>query len=94
MASYWTPIISSQANLTLSPAKIFPNPAVHEFIIQLPNASLEAELGIYTLDGRLINSKVIFQAEMIVDISDLASAMYIIRYTLDGQTYNTKLLKH
>lgn len=60
---------------------LIPNPTRDRFLIN--NLQNECEARVYALDGRLMKSFIATEG-MMVDISDLASGMYLLH--IDGQT--------
>lgn len=63
--------------------KMFPNPSTDFVKIQLSSGTTQAEAGIYDYRGRLISSKVITESDQQMNVSNLASGIYIMRLSTD-----------
>jgi hypothetical protein len=83
-----TSIVSPNNNAGLS---IYPNPA-SSFINIKNNDGGEFNIDLYDMSGRLLLEEKSKQANTIIDISKLASGIYSIYMTKDGQKSNTKLV--
>jgi hypothetical protein len=67
---------------------VYPNPAKNELFVNVNGNDEAATIGIYSVDGRLLQSKVITRAGLhSFDIEALADGVYVIIY----QTASTKL---
>ncbi len=70
---------------------VYPNPAKHELFVNCMGSDEAATIGIYTVDGRLLQSKAITRAGLYsFDIAALAEGVYVIVY----QTSSTKLSRY
>jgi len=75
---------------------IFPNPSNGIFILE-SNSSKNLSYSVYSIDGRLVSSKRDIEARSgkvseKVNLSNLASGVYIIKVENDGQTTSKKLI--
>jgi Secretion system C-terminal sorting domain len=75
---------------------LFPNPANEEFFIKYEGETFDSyEIGIFDLNGRLLNKKMIHEELTGVDISNLKSSEYIISVFDKNKTYRSyKLIKY
>ncbi|PSK91592.1 right-handed parallel beta-helix repeat-containing protein [Taibaiella chishuiensis] len=70
---------------------VYPNPANQELFVNCTGSDEAATIGIYSIDGRLLQSKAIIRAGLYsFDIAALAEGTYVLIY----QTSSTKLTRH
>lgn len=83
------PCKTSERNISVSSASIFPNPATDQIRISF-STDRDFTVEVFKLTGESI---LVFQNETILDISDLAAGVYLVKiYTMD-ETHNQKLVK-
>lgn len=68
-----------------------PNPAVR--YIEVAASSTIQEIGIYDVNGRLLQHHAPNSAKYIVDVSGFASGVYVVKLVCEGGVYYKKLLK-
>lgn len=72
---------------------IYPNPVVSSFTVQLPAQSEMAELQIYSVLGKQLLHKTLSQEEETVDVSTIASGVYIIKISIGKKSNTFKFIK-
>lgn len=70
---------------------VYPNPASDQIVVQSDEAI--DEINIYTLTGKLVQSKKMMGNESSVDVNQLASGMYLIKAMINGKTVVQKFVK-
>lgn len=74
--------------------KVFPNPVVNQLNIQIPTTSSEpTNLKIYNVLGKLILEKDITQSETQLDMSSMASGVYLMSFESEKGSKLFKLIK-
>ena len=73
--------------------KVFPNPVSDVLNIQIPISTEPTNLKIYNVLGRLILEKEMTQAQSQLDMSEMASGIYIMSFKSDKGTTTFKLIK-
>ena len=73
--------------------EMFPNPAADVVNIQLPSGIVEAKAGVFDYTGRLVHSKTITLADTQLDVTNLASGMYIIRVVTENKLGAQRFIK-
>lgn len=71
---------------------IYPNPAVDQLTIELPN-DRQAEVEIYDMVGSMVRSERLTSARNVVDMSELPAGQYIYRIKTEKNTLNGKVMK-
>jgi PKD domain/Secretion system C-terminal sorting domain len=72
---------------------ISPNPNDGTFTFRLNEAAIEGMLSIYTMEGKLVYSKVIENNEAIIQLpTSIAGGMYILRLSSNSEIQTSKLL--
>jgi hypothetical protein len=71
---------------------IYPNPAVDQLTIELPN-DVQGEVEIYDMLGSMVRSDRLNSARNVIDMSDLSAGQYIYRIKTDNTTLNGKVMK-
>ena len=74
-----------------SPIKIYPNPASSNLHIDNTNAEKITNFYMYNVTGQLVNSTVLKNNKQIIDVSDLAKGLYLIRVV--DKNKNTIVIK-
>ncbi len=73
---------------------MFPNPSTDFVNIQLSSGTTQAQAGIYDYRGRLISTKVITETDQQMNVSNLASGIYIIRVSTDTKLGAKRFIKN
>lgn len=73
--------------------KVFPNPVTHSLNIQIPTNSEPTNLKIYNVLGKLILEKDITQSETKLDVSSMASGLYMLSFESNKGSKTFKLIK-
>ena len=76
----------------VSEIKIYPNPAVNNFTIELNN-NFSKTIEVFDLTGRLLISERTDEAKKQVEINLLDKGIYYVRTTCEGKNYISKLIK-
>ncbi len=79
----------NQVELKEPDVNIYPNPATNRVYI---DAYKQVNVGIYSLAGSLLKSKIIQSKYDYIDVSDLATGMYLIR-SMNENIFSKKLIK-
>ncbi len=72
---------------------MFPNPATDEVNIQLPTGTEKAKVSVYDRVGRLVSTQDVSQNNSKVDVTSLASGMYLIRVSTDTKIGAQRFIK-
>lgn len=86
--------LSQQENI-----RIYPNPNNGKFTLELNGNSDKASVRIYTLDGRLVQSKQIERNALnnnkfVIDISDQSAGIYLLQLRGANLNINRRIIKH
>lgn len=73
--------------------KIYPNPVVDQFTIELNNFNGIVELSIFSIDGRLLKQLSLTNKVTAVDLSDAQKGCYILRFGLGNELYQARIIK-
>lgn len=76
--------------------KIYPNPFLDNFILELPSNTTECELAIYDLLGNEVfrrNYNSLIGNKLQIDLSHLATSLYTLKVVADDKRFVAKLLK-
>lgn len=73
--------------------EMFPNPATDVLNIQLPTGTSEAEVGVFDYTGRKVSAKTVTTTDTQLDITNLATGMYIIRVSADDKLGAQRFIK-
>lgn len=73
--------------------KVYPNPVNEYFRIEFKDLTNDAELSIYSLDGRLIKQLKLTNDITSIDFSRTKKGCYILKISKDGRTYQGKIIK-
>lgn len=89
---------SSSSSLSISEARLlkfemYPNPSSDEVTIQLPSGTEKAKVGVFDYTGRLISSQEVTNSNRKVDVTNLATGMYIIRVTANNKIGAQQFIK-
>lgn len=71
---------------------VYPNPSNGIFYIQRPNSN-HTHWQLFDLSGRIIRKSTNFSHTSIVDITDLANGMYVLRIVFENQIFTHKIVK-
>ncbi|KAB1063234.1 T9SS type A sorting domain-containing protein [Salibacter halophilus] len=71
---------------------IYPNPAVDQLTIELPN-DVQGEVEIYDMLGSMVRTDRLNSARNVIDMSELSAGQYIYRIKTDNTTLNGKVMK-
>lgn len=83
----------SASDESLLDFEMFPNPAADVVNIQLPSGIVEAKAGVFDYTGRLVHSKTITLADTQLDVTNLASGIYIIRVVTENKLGAQRFIK-
>ena len=72
---------------------LYPNPVVDSFNISFPNAVDSAAVYIYGFTGKLIDQQIVSRDHGTIDLSDLASGMYLVSVKSGEITNSFKVIK-
>jgi hypothetical protein len=72
------PMALSNELFNVSDFSIYPNPAVNEINVSVPQISAKFNYAIYEVSGKLMLQGVIEQADTILDVSSLSAGAYVI----------------
>lgn len=81
--------VSIQTVLDKNILSIYPNPSNGNLSIELANISANASYEIYTLEGKLLESKSINNKVSVVSLTH--PGLYIVKVIIDGKVYNYKI---
>ncbi|WP_435412222.1 S8 family serine peptidase [Psychroserpens mesophilus] len=73
--------------------KVFPNPVTDILNIQIPASTEATNLKIYNVLGKLVLEKTITKSEIRLDVSSMASGVYMMSFTSDKGSKTFKLIK-
>ncbi|WCO02485.1 S8 family serine peptidase [Psychroserpens ponticola] len=73
--------------------KVFPNPVSNSLNVQIPTSSEPTNLKIYTMLGKLVLEKNITKSESILDLSSMASGVYMMSFESNIGSKTFKLIK-
>ena len=73
--------------------KVFPNPATHIINIQIPTQTEATNLRIYNVLGKLVLEKELTNSETKLDISSMASGLYMMSFNSEKGSKTFKLIK-
>lgn len=83
----------STSDAKLLAFEMFPNPATDILNIQLPTGTTEAQVGVFDYTGRQVNSKKVTINDNQLDVTSLATGMYIIRVSADDKLGAQRFVK-
>ena len=72
--------------------KIYPNPFQNKVIIAF-DESIDAELKVFDVNGRLLKDQKLNATENNIDMSNLPSGLYLFQITSDSKTMIQKVIK-
>lgn len=72
---------------------MYPNPSIDYLIVQLPSGSLEADVTVFDISGRLVKNSAITSSSNRVDVKDLSSGLYVLRINSEGKTGSKQFIK-
>ncbi|MFN5620898.1 MAG: T9SS type A sorting domain-containing protein [Flavobacteriales bacterium] len=79
-------------NLSVS---LFPNPTLHEVVIQRPESAQDLTASIYALDGSLVQQLALSTNRTIVNVSQWSASTYLFQISNSkGNSSTYKLVKH
>ncbi|WP_163514541.1 S8 family serine peptidase [Gelidibacter japonicus] len=73
--------------------RVYPNPVMQRLYIQLPTSHEERILRIYDARGKLIDEQVYSNTHSNLEVSHLASGLYILHVISNGESLNFKFIK-
>jgi len=73
--------------------EMFPNPATDVVNIQLPTGTSEAEVGVFDYTGRKVSAKTVTLTDNQLNVSNLATGMYIIRVSAEDKLGAQRFIK-
>lgn len=82
--------VSIQTVLDKNILSIYPNPSNGNLSIELANLSTNASYEIYTLEGKLLESKSINNRVSVVSLQQ--AGLYIVKVIIEGKVYNYKIV--
>ena len=74
-------------------ALFFPNPVEDKLTIQLPTNLFGAKATIYSVLGQELNSFVLTESRMVVDISHYEQGIYLVRLEAKNRITSYKIIK-
>lgn len=81
--------ISTQSNNI----KVFPNPGSEKIIVEIISSFKNARLEILSLDGKIIQNKVLKNPKTEINIHNLTTGIYVLRITNKEEVITQKLIK-
>jgi len=75
--------------------KIYPNPTTEKITLQISNmeALQNGLLQLYTLNGQLLQTRLLSEAEVTVSLAGLANGTYILKVFINDTVENWKIIK-
>ena len=75
--------------------KIYPNPTTEKITLQISNMETlqKGILQLYTLNGQLLQTRLLSEAEVIVSLAGLANGTYILKVQINDTVENWKIIK-
>lgn len=73
--------------------KVYPNPVTDHFTIELKESYNNAELSIYSIEGRLIREIELTSDITTIDFSQAEKGCYILRFILEGHSFQGRIVK-
>ena len=75
--------------------KIYPNPTTENITLQISNMETlqKGILQLYTLNGQLLQTRLLSEAEVIVSLAGHAKGTYILKVQINGITEDWKVIK-
>jgi len=72
---------------------VYPNPASDRLSVRLPVDSFDAEMSLYTVNGKLVRRKILEPGSELhqMDLSDISSGYYILRVSDRDSIYTGKI---
>jgi hypothetical protein len=91
---WYDPEVAVHGENTTESFSIYPNPGNGEFSISISelDSGKSASVGLFTIDGRLIRSRILNQAEIKLDWSDLENGIYMLRVQQGQQSWFSKII--
>jgi len=81
------------SNLNIDTFKIYPNPTENYFTIDLNKENTgKVQMEIYNMKGELILSKEFSDKSILINNNDFSKGTYIIKLTINGESYAKKLI--
>jgi len=76
--------------------KIYPNPTTENITLQISNMETlqKGILQLYTLNGQLLQTRLLSEAEVIVSLAGLAKGTYILKVQINEITEDWKVIKN
>lgn len=76
------------------PLKIFPNPAVNYFNVEIPASAEKGTLTIFDLNGRSVNEYMVESSDLqTIEIGDLTPGNYVVKYESGAKIWRGRLVK-
>jgi len=72
---------------------MFPNPSVDYLTVQLPSGSLEAEVAVFDITGRLIKNATITSNSNKIDVQNLSTGIYVLKINSEGKIGSKQFIK-
>jgi len=75
--------------------KIYPNPTTENITLHISNMEIlqKGILQLFTLNGQLLQTRLLSEAEVIVSLAGLAKGTYILKVQINGITEDWKIIK-
>jgi len=87
-------ILTSIEDASQGISKVYPNPIHNQINIQLPTISKLQNIVLYSSNGRLIKSFGTIEGTIIkLKVNELSKGIYILKFEIDGEAFQYKLLK-
>jgi len=82
--------------IALVEMKIFPNPTTENITLQISNMETlqKGILQLYTLNGQLLQTRLLSEAEVIVSLAGLAKGTYILKVQINDTIEDWKVIKN
>jgi len=76
--------------------KIYPNPTTEKITLQISNMETlqKGILQLFTLNGQLLQTRLLSEAEVTVSLAGLANGTYILKVQINGITEDWKIIKN
>jgi hypothetical protein len=90
--------VTEAEGLTASPGKsdyaieLYPNPAADFVNIEIPQNNGKVQLTVYSPEGKMLRSELLSQPSTQLEVSQLKSGIYLLRFEKDGEIINKRLV--
>ncbi len=90
--SYGPTITSVNELQKFEEVSVYPNPATHQVEVLLANEELPAQVSLYDIHGKLIETFSTSSSKTIINRNDLPSGMYLLRIDAKSKNYSSRII--